>query len=181
MKKVLLIVVFLFILTVYKGMSQAYMPIDTVQESPNQKILLLPLILYTPETRWGIGLAGAYFFKAPKKDDASRTSDVNIALLYTQRKQILSAIGSNLFFNKEKEIFRFHGSYSIYPDRYWGIGNYSAKEEMVKYSLEQFYLNPQFLVRKFSNFYFGISYEFQNLSDFKFENNHDEFIENDLI
>lgn len=141
---------------------------DTLPKNAKSKFLVFPFFLRSPETSWGFGAAGAYFFKAKKNDENIRTSDVNLVSLYTLKKQLVIVLGSTVYFPGEKEIFRFQGSYSYYPDKFWGIGNSTHVEAEEKYSIHQFYFNPQFLYRIFKSTYVGLSAEYQSVTDFQY-------------
>lgn len=144
-------------------------PDDTLARGQNSKFLAFPFVLRSPETSWGFGLASAYFFKAKLDDKDIRTSDVNLVSLYTLKKQLVVVIGSTVYFPKEKYIFRWQSSYSYYPDKFWGIGNSTFREAEERYSIKQFYFNPQFLIRIYKKLYFGFNAEFQSVSDFTYD------------
>lgn len=141
---------------------------DTLAKDQNTKFLLFPFFLKSPETNWGFGIATAYFFKAKKDDKDIRTSDVNLVSLYTLNKQLLINLGSTVYFPQEKQIFRWQSSYSYYPDKFWGIGNSSPESAEESYSIKQFFINPQFLMRVYKKFYLGLSAEYQQVNNFTY-------------
>ena len=160
----------LFCLVPFALAGQSPMPVDTSKTVDN-RFLIFPFFLRSPETSWGFGGAAAYFFKPEKEDTAVRTSDVNLVGLYTLNEQVVFVLNSTVFFPEENQIFRFQGSYSYYPDNFWGKGNeteYSAKEP---YSLKQFFINPQVLYRVYKKFYAGMNYEYQMTSDVRYVSN----------
>ncbi len=144
---------------------------DTLKGTRNSKFLIFPFFLRSPETKWGFGSVAAFFFKAKKNDVSIRTSDINLVTLYTLNRQAVVVLGTTVFFPEEKNIFRLQTSYSYYPDKCWGIGNETLKSEEESYSIKQFYFNPQFLQKIYRSWYFGVSYDFQNIHDFKYDAN----------
>jgi hypothetical protein len=161
--------IFLFLLFAeFSSLASEPVVDDTLKANQNSKFLAFPFFLKSPETDWGFGGVGVYFFKAKKNDRKIRTSDINLVSLYTLRQQVVVVLGSTIFFPGEKEILRFQSSYSVYPDKFWGIGNNSPAEAEEDYSLHQFYFNPQFLRKIFWNWYAGIGYEFQHVGDFEY-------------
>lgn len=66
------------------------------------KIVLLPVIYYTPETRWAFGALVQFLFKMNAEDTVSRTSTLQIAAIYTVNNQYLISPSYNLFFDQEK-------------------------------------------------------------------------------
>lgn len=159
-----------FLTSVLKGLS-ASVPDDTLSVSQPSRFLVFPFAIRSPETKWGLGLATAFFFKANQKEENLRTSDVSLVGLVTQREQLLLVLNSTVFSSMEKRIFRMQVSYSYYPDKTWGIGNHSPESAKENYDYKQFYFNPQLLHRIAGNLYIGASYEFQEVHDFSYKSN----------
>ncbi len=141
---------------------------DSLPEGVGSRILSFPFLLRSPETSWGFGGVTAYFFKAQKNEDNLRTSDINLLALYTLREQTVVVLGSTVFFQGEEQIFRFHGSYSNYPDKCWGLGNNTSENGIENYSLKQIFINPQFIIRLINKLYIGASIEFQKVSNLSY-------------
>ncbi len=141
---------------------------DTLPKGVASRFLVFPFLLQSPETSWGFGAAGAYFFKAKKNEEELRTSDINLLGLYTLREQTVIVLGSTIYFSGEKQIFRFHSSLSNYPDKFWGLGNDSPDNLKEDYSLRQMFANPQFIVKFFRKLYIGVSYELQEVRHFTY-------------
>lgn len=133
------------------------------------KLLVFPLVALSTETNWVFGVANAYIFKTSKKDPNLRTSTMPSGFLYTLNKQILVAIGANIFLPKEKYIIRFENSFSKFPDKFWGIGNNSSESSKESYTFTQFYINPQ-LSRKIKNNNFaGLGVEYQDVFNIEYD------------
>lgn len=158
---------FLFILFLLPTICKASVD-DSLPQGMASRILVFPFVLRSPETKWGFGAAGAFFFKTNNKEENLRTSDVNLIALYTLRKQVVIVLGSTIFFSGERKIFRGQSSYSYYPDKFWGLGNNSHDSSKTDYSLKQFFINPQFIVKTYKKLFVGASVELQNVSDFSF-------------
>ena len=141
---------------------------DTLPKGVSSRTLAFPFIIRSPETSWGFGGAGAFFFKSKKDDDKIRTSDINLLFLYTLREQTVIVIGSTIFFPEEKGIFRFQGSFSNYPDKFWGLGNDATNNTKEDYSLKQVFFNPQYIIKLYKNLFIGASFELQNVTDFSY-------------
>ncbi len=142
---------------------------DSLPKSTSSRFLIFPFIIRSPETNWGFGGAAAFFFKAGRDKEELRTSDINLLSLYTTRKQTVVVLGSTIFFPGEKQVFRFQGSYSYYPDKFWGIGNRSPEAAKESYSLKQYFFNPQFLIKFYKKLFAGISVEGQRITNFTYE------------
>lgn len=141
---------------------------DSLSATQSSRFLVFPFAIKSPETRWGLGLATAFFFKASGKQPDLRTSDISLISLFTQRKQIILVTNASVFTSHENFIFRFQGSYSYYPDKTWGIGNTSPESNRENYSYRQMYFNPQVLRRVAGNLYVGASLETQHFFEFTY-------------
>lgn len=135
---------------------------DSAQQNASKNLLAFPFVVKSLETDWGFGGIAARFFKTVKSDTTIRTSDVNVLGLYTLKKQLIFVLSSTLFFPKENRIARFQGSYSYYPDKFWGLGNHTHYNADENFSQRQFFINPQFLQRIHHKLYVGVSYEYQH-------------------
>ena len=133
------------------------------------KLLIFPIIALSTETNWVFGLANAYIFKTFKKDPTLRTSTIPSGFLYTLNKQILVAIGANIYLPKEKYIIRFENSFSKFPDKFWGIGNNSLESEKESYTFTQFYINPQLSRKIKKNIFGGVGIEYQDVFDIEYD------------
>lgn len=131
-------------------------------QSHIHKFMLLPAVIRTPETNIGFGLASGYFFKTSKKDSLIRTSNIELVGLYTTRHQVLIEVGANVYFSGEKYILKSHNSYSHFPDKFWGIGNYTSKYHE-NYTFEQIYFLPTLQRKIYKSLFIGVNYEFQNV------------------
>lgn len=145
--------------------------VDTVANSFTKNFLFFPVVVKSPETKWGAGYATSYFFKTKKHDTLTRTSNVESIGLVTLRKQIVLMLGMNLYSPSEKYIFRMRNSFSKFPDKFWGLGDRSPKSAMEQYAFSQFFTNPQLLRRVYSKFYLGAMWEFQVIYNMHYEKN----------
>ena len=168
MRKILFHFLLAALLPVLPAFGQESSAPDSAMATPG-RMLLFPFFLKSPETNWGFGGAAAYFFRPEKKDTLVRTSDVNFVGLYTLNQQVVLVLNSTVFFPKEDQIFRFQGSYSYYPDKFWGKGNDAPYGNEEDYSLKQYFINPQLLYRVYSRLYAGLNYEYQDTYDVRYE------------
>lgn len=143
---------------------------DTSKSGPSG-LLAFPFFLKSPETNWGFGAALVYFFKTNPSERNLRTSDVNLISLYTLKKQLVIVLGSTVYFPGDKKVFRWQGSYSYYPDKFWGIGNHTLAELEESYSIKQFFFNPQLLFKVHNKTSIGATVEYQKVSDFTYTPN----------
>ena len=119
---------------------------------------------------WAFGGAATYYFKFSHKDSLVRTSFIQALGIATLRKQLVLGFDASIFFPNEKSILRIQGSISRFPDRFWGLGNNSRKEDREQYAISQYYLFPQLLRKIYKKFYVGVAFETQNVFSFEYYN-----------
>jgi outer membrane protein assembly factor BamA len=112
---------------------------DTISEEKSG-IFVLPLVYYTPDTRWAFGAAGVYYFKLdPKREGehVTRMSNVQFLTDYTQNRQLDVWGLWNIFTRNENFLLKGEARFRNFPDRFYGIGNNTSKaqEERYAYSL----------------------------------------------
>lgn len=100
---------------------QASAQTDTVPS--RSSFFALPVVFYTPETRWGFGAAGIYTWRFKSEADSSRPSQVQPAFAYTLEDQILLYMPFQVWWDDERyTIFGELGWYR-YNYFFYGIGN----------------------------------------------------------
>jgi outer membrane protein assembly factor BamA len=138
-----------------------------VVNKKQKRLVLFPVIVKSPEYLWGAGVAGTFFFKL-WHDSTTRTSNLKNVSFYTLRNQLVFASDGTIYFPNEKFIFHFIASFSHFPDRFWGLGNDTPTDGFEKYSISQYDIYPQLLRKIWSDFFLGISYEYQNVYNFDY-------------
>lgn len=133
---------------------------DSMERSSekNLRILPLPLFWYTPETKFGIGIAAMFNFRFNQKDTSYRVSTVQIGEAFTQEKQWINFSSFQLFPAKEK--FYIYGEAGYYHYRYYfyDIGNSNTMGHKENYDINFTRIRTNFLFRVFPKFYSGIRY-----------------------
>jgi hypothetical protein len=127
------------------------------------KIQLLPVLTHSVETGWATGALLSSTFRLKADDTLTRTSNVQALLLYSFRKQFVSAINGAAYFPSEKYIANYQFSFSHFPDKFWGLGNNSPDSAEESYTFEQAYAYLHLLRNIGNNFFVGALYEYQNL------------------
>lgn len=150
----------LYIITFFYN--TAYAQKDSVHAT---HILVFPVIARSIETSWSFGVAASSTFRFSKTDTVSRTSNLQSVILYSLKKQFVSAVNGAQYFDKEKYILNEQFSYSSYPDKFWGLGKHSPDSAMENYTFKQYYIYLH-LLRKISHrIYAGMLFEYQNVMD----------------
>lgn len=143
---------------------------DSIDEEKTGAFIL-PLLYYTPDTRWAAGAAGVYYFKIGAKDSTeheTRVSNAQFLVDYTQNKQ-LDAWGQwNVFTRNENYLLKGELRYRNFPDRFYGIGNSSLKSDEEKYEYNLISFKTLFLKKIFPAVFVGVDYHFEKEYGFKY-------------
>ena len=127
------------------------------------RILILPSIYYTPETRLAGGLSAFGVFKTNKKDTVNaKTSKVIAAAIYTAEEQIILSAPYNLFLDQDRIVLSGRIGFFKYPFKYSGLGSNHPVDASEDYDSHFFRARVKML-RKLSNtLYLGGQYWYQN-------------------
>lgn len=151
-----LVAIFLYVIIAVNGLAQ-----DSIVQTTEKPIVtkVLPLVFYTPETRWGFG--GASVFTG-KLDSLSKASQMQLGFAYTQNKQWLFYLPFQLWIQQNKYYVSGELGYYLYSYFYYGIGNaYDASvEELYKVNYPRVRLNVQQKTKQSA--YLGLSASFDN-------------------
>lgn len=133
-------------------------------------VIVLPLVLRSPETLWAGGITGSVSFKAGDKNNTkTRTSTIQALVLFTERKQNIQAIDATIFLPNDKYVFLFQTSHSYFPDKYWGLGPYSKSEDKEDYAFHQVYVFPHLKKKISKTIFLGVLYEYQNVFNIHYQ------------
>ena len=144
---------------------------DTVSSEKNG-VFILPLLYYTPDTRWAVGAAGVYYFKfkpITAEQEETRMSYIQFLADYTQNKQLDVWSTWNIFARNENYLFKGDIRFRDFPDRFYGLGNTALSQNDEKYSYQLFQLKSLQLKRIKPGFFVGFDYELEYEYGFKYQ------------
>ncbi len=128
-----------------------------------KNLLILPVIAKSIETGWSFGTVGALTFRISPKDTVSRTSNAEVLVLYSTKKQLVTAFNGTQYFHKEKFILTEQISFSSFPDKFWGLGKHSPDNAEEAYKFNQFYIYAHLLRKVAPHFFIGALFETQRV------------------
>ena len=122
-----------------------------------------PVFYYTPETRIAGGLVGIHYFRLGAATVASRLSHYRFNLIYTQNRQTVAQVDSELYLAGGKFLIDTMAKYSYYPGRFYGVGNRTTEEDREDFTSSgwRLQLDPQ--RRWGKHFYAGLRLEAQSV------------------
>lgn len=137
-----------------------------------------PIAFFTPETRWGFGVAGVYTH-FPGKLKSKRPSQWQVGGAYTLNKQILLFSFYNIFFEEDKHNLFGEISYYDYFYQYFGIGNNTLFKDEELYSANFPRIQINYLRKWKSKIFLGGYYHFDFYNISKIEE--DGILENSAV
>ncbi len=157
--------------------------LDDTVNCEKKGFFVLPLLYYTPDTRWAAGAAGVYYFKISSDiegEKETRVSNVQFLADYTQNKQSDFWGQWNIFTRNENYLFRGEMRFRNFPDRFYGLGNRSLKENEEKYEYNLLSFKSLFLKRIAKATFLGFDYHLEKEFGFKYAEN-GELIKGNII
>jgi hypothetical protein len=145
--------------------------IDDTVSVEKKGFFVLPLVYYTPDTRWAFGGAGVYYFKTPPKydyEELTRVSYIQFLADYTQNKQLDMWGIWNIFTRNENYLLKGEVRYRNFPDRYFGIGNATPESNEERYEYSLISVKNLVLKKIQTDLFFGVDYHFEYEYGFKY-------------
>lgn len=144
----------LFILIFGKIFKPAFAEQDSIQQAKNA-IFILPLVYYTPETRWVFGVGGATNFNLGEANNTYE-SQAAFGVAYSLRKQFLSYASWRIFTSKNKNLFSGEVGWYDYVYFFYGIGNQVRESDSETYNARFPRLRFDYLRRISASTYLGV-------------------------
>jgi outer membrane protein assembly factor BamA len=127
-------------------------------ETKRYSFVPLPLVYFTPETRWGFGVGAFLSFRLKNQNQVVPPSQMQIGFAYTLEKQLLAYLPFQLFVKDGKVKLYGELGYYKYVYRYFGNGSKSLEsdEEIYKVDYPRVRLNA--LYRVHPKIFTGVRY-----------------------
>jgi len=100
---------------------------ETKAKEKTSGLTFLPVLYYTPETKWAYGGGGLGYFRWIKDPGVARPSNIKFIAVYTQKKQTNIELNPDFYLKNGLHI-QTKIQYSDFPDQYYGIGNWTTDD-----------------------------------------------------
>lgn len=137
---------------------------DSVGNHKRVRLTPLPVIYYSPETRWGFGaLVAANFETVKVPDTITKSSYAQTYFLYTVNHQYDLGLSSRIYAPKNNFIFYGKFNYTYFPEYYYGIETEDpeSKKDTIEYNRISADLRFYWQVKH--NFYAGFATRFSDI------------------
>lgn len=165
---------FIFILVLIQNSIWAMILGSIDQSQRNEKkwrIIVLPVLFYMPETKWGGGAGGLITYRSSLDQTEKRPSSIYFYAIYTQLKQFSSQIKPELYFREESYLLNATIMAETFPDKFWGIGPHADNEAEEDYTPRTYSLEFTFQKKVWpkQNLYAGLHGLYENYRVIKYE------------
>ncbi len=133
--------------------------------------VVLPVIFYMPETRWGLGGGGLLSYRPKAAPPDQRPSSLLFQAYTTQNKQYGIELWPEAYLKNEAYLVNGYLKVSKFPDKFWGIGNDTPDleegledEDYLNYTPKtfNFELSVQRRILKEERLYAGVQFKYEN-------------------
>ena len=158
--RIILIVLILFSCPVQSTLN---LNTPTNEDSVGKKrsgLIWIPILFYTPETKTGGGAGLNYFFRESGSDSASRPSSIMGVFMYTQNKQIISELSTDMYRNDEQIHITGYIGYKKFPDKFYGIGKNTSEKNEEDFTSRDIFFGTTVQRRMRSGLHLGLQYMF---------------------
>ena len=167
MKNIFLILIIACIFAPFYTLGQdrddeAIIKTDTLRKQKKLQIVALPIVFYTPETKFGFGGGGQMFLLGEKARFRNRISNVLVTGIYTTNDQFIFEAVPEIFLGSGNYFIDAKYRFEIYPNSFWGIGPDTPEENEEIYNQTSHLLDINFLKRLPPNLNFGFTFRFGN-------------------
>ncbi len=141
--------------------------VDEKEASFRPRLLAIPVLYYTPETKLAFGAGGVFTFRAGKDKAKTRPTSFWMLLVYTLNKQFQAMLKPQIY--SIRNIYFISGTvlFEKFPQKFWGVGPDSLESAEETYT-PQTILFQVALQRKISGYlYGGIEYKLDRTSILK--------------
>lgn len=155
-------VFFFFLMSPVFGRMVEKMDEEDIGKPGKNRLLVLPIVYYTPETRIAGGVGGIFYLRSLSDRERGHPSTFFMDMIYTQNKQFILGIAPDLYLGEGR--FHLIGAlqFKKYTERFYGIGPQTADDWEENYSFRSFAMKFSLQRRIRHNFYGGILFDFEN-------------------
>jgi hypothetical protein len=122
-------------------------------------LLPIPVLFYTPETRWGAGAAALHSYRSgPEGRPAVSAANV----VYTQNRQMAAEFQTTSYLREERFVMSGAVGHTEFPDVFFGIGNATLAEDEEGYTSRVTRVELDVRRRVAPGMYFGVLYQLRN-------------------
>lgn len=138
---------------------------DKAKEKDAYKARLIgvPFIYYSPETKLAFGGGGVFNFRAGRRKEESRTSSIWGYASYNLARQFSILVKPEIFLKTNSVYLHANIRYERAPQLFYGIGNDMPAADEESFTPKTLTIQLGAMKRVIANLFAGLQYDFENL------------------
>jgi outer membrane protein assembly factor BamA len=134
------------------------------EEPYRARLIGLPFVYYTPETKLAFGAGGVFNFRAGRKKAEARTSSVWAYASYNLARQFSVLIKPEIYLRKNGLILSGSLGYERAPQRFYGVGDDTQASDAESYTPRTIAVQIGVKRRLFGGLFGGLRFDFENMT-----------------
>ena len=135
---------------------------DTIKQGKSMQLIALPIVFYTPETKFGFGGGGQLFFLRNINEYNQRLSNIFFSAIYTSQKQFIFEATPQIYLGQGNYFIDMFYTYRVFPNSFWGLGPTTPESNKESYNQTTNKFDISLLKRLPPNLNFGLSVNYAN-------------------
>jgi outer membrane protein assembly factor BamA len=131
-------------------------------EKKKNRLILSPVMYYSPETSLAFGGAGSYIFRLPGNKKSKIPSSISSIFIYTLKKQFRAATNGALYFKNNDYRAEAELNFEKFPNKFFGIGSGTLETDEEAFTPRNISVQVSVLKKVIKGFYIGLGYKFQD-------------------
>ena len=128
------------------------------------RLIGLPFIYYTPETKLAFGAGGVFSFRAGQNKELARTSSVWAYASYNLARQFNVLIKPEIYLKANGLILSGVLHYERAPQKFYGVGNDTASTDVESFTPRIFAVQMGVKRRVLGNLFGGLQFDFERMT-----------------
>ena len=151
-----------------KVWNYAYRFLNDSMDLAKPKVLLYPVIAYSPETSLELGFSGLYLYYAKGDYKRNRLSEVQLFSFATLNRQYGAWFDHFLYSDNDDWFFLGRLRFQRFPLYYYGVGIDTKKEDETVLDADYTLIKERILRKITKNFFVGLEIDYQRLYNVRF-------------
>jgi outer membrane protein assembly factor BamA len=134
---------------------------DTLRTSNRARVVVLPIVFSSPDTRWAGGVLPQVIFHLPR---TARPSTARLDAFYTQNGQFSIRLRPTIWFPGDEYNASLNAAWKNWPTTFYGVGSHAGDDYEESYSEHLVEARLQVMRRAATGFYAGLQYDLRHSS-----------------
>ncbi|MEO1049856.1 MAG: BamA/TamA family outer membrane protein [Bacteroidota bacterium] len=130
---------------------------DSVKDR-NGRLLVLPVITFSPETSLRLGAIGVYYFRFKGSSPQTQLSTIKFPITYTLENQAKIRFSYEIFFRENSHILKGFAEWVRFPFQFYGIGADTEDEDEEIYTSRMIAFNFNYFKQFEGNIFAGFRF-----------------------